>query len=398
MSDTRFRWLVLVAATTAQAGAAYAMQGLGVMGAYLQRESGLSAAQVGLLVSAGGIATIGGLLVAGKLLDRHSERLVLGLGVVLMSAALVAAAVSNSFIGLLCCLVVVGIGYSSTQPGGSKSIVAWFDPRQRGLAMGIRQAGLPLGGAIAAASMPMLIGHWGVAGAFVGSALVTAVGGLLFVAVYRQPGRPVQPRAAVNTPPMSLWDILRHARMRHAIYSGCALVSAQYGMLMFLMLYVADGYRLGLGAASSFLLVAQVAGVLGRIFLAAWSDRRAASRYGVVVVCLVATLAGLLCLVLFHGFASLPVLALLCAWLGFFGFGWYGPWVALVADVAPVEQVGSALGVAMAVNQVFIVVMPPTLGLLHDTSGSYALVWSALAVLLFLAWYAGQQRTPHQAG
>jgi MFS family permease len=87
---------------------------------------------------------------------------------------------------------------------------------------------------------------------------------------------------------------------------------------------------------------------------------------------------------------------MVCAWLGFFGFGWYGPWVALVADVAPVERVGSALGIAMAVNQVFIVVMPPILGLLHDTSGSYALVWGALAVLLFLAGYAGRQRpSPH---
>jgi len=390
MPESKFRWIMLIAATAAQAGAAYAMQGLGVMGAYLQRDSGLSAAQVGLLVTASGIATIGGLLVVGKLLDHRSERSVLGLGVVVMSGASAVAAMTHSFVGLLCCLIFVGIGYSSTQPGGSKSIAAWFDSRQRGLAMGIRQAGLPLGGALAAAFMPTIIARWGVSGALLSVAFMTALGGLLFVIVYRRPAVQAQDKLPIRVENAAQLDIVRHPGMRRAIGAGCALVATQYGLLMFLMLYIVDARHVTLETASHFLLIVQMAGVVGRIVLAALSDRVASNRYAVVVVCLACTSVGLLCLILLHETTPITALQVLCAWLGFFGFGWYGPWVAMVADIAPADRVGSALGVAMAFNQIFIVFAPPLLGVIRDVSGSFAILWTALAGLLLFALRAGR--------
>ena len=35
---------------------------------------------------------------------------------------------------------------------GSKAIVKWFPPQRRGLAMGIRQTGIPIGGALASST------------------------------------------------------------------------------------------------------------------------------------------------------------------------------------------------------------------------------------------------------
>ena len=57
---------------------------------------------------------------------------------------------------LLGVLLVVGAGYSTVQPGGSKSVASWFDGSRRGTAMGIRQAGLPLGAALASATLPLI--------------------------------------------------------------------------------------------------------------------------------------------------------------------------------------------------------------------------------------------------
>src|SRR5947209_6858961 len=86
---------------------------------------------------------------------------------------------------------------------------------------------------------------------------------------------------------------------------------------------------------------------------------------------------------------GLLMFLLVAAWLGFFGLGWYGPWVAFIADVSPRESRGLALGTAMAVNQVAIVAAPPLLGLLHDATGGYVAVWSCLvALLLAAAWGA----------
>ena len=91
--------------------------------------------------------------------------------------------------------------------------------------------------------------------------------------------------------------------------------------------------------------------------------------------------------------APLPV-ALLLAWLGFFGFGWYGPWVAYVAESAPPEKTGFALGLAMAINQVAIVLVPPALGLLRDATHSYLPGWSVLVAMTLLGLLATRRRAP----
>ncbi|MFH8387624.1 hypothetical protein ACH4E7_43225 [Kitasatospora sp. NPDC018058] len=72
-------------------------------------------------------------------------------------------------------------------------------------------------------------------------------------------------------------------------------------------------------------------------------------------------------------------------WLGFFGFGWYGPWVAYVTEAAPPGRTGFALGLAMSVNQIAIVTVPPVLGLLVDLTGSFTPALALLSLLTVVA-------------
>ncbi|MCL7931075.1 MFS transporter [Halomonas llamarensis] len=151
-SAQNHRWIILLIATLAQAAACFFVQGIGAISVYIQADMGLSAFQIGALVSAAQLVPVAGLLVAGELLDRFSERLVVGVGTLVVGIALSAAVLAESYWAMLLFLVIVGAGYSTAQPGGSKSVAAWFDKSQRGFAMGIRQAGLPLGGAWATAT------------------------------------------------------------------------------------------------------------------------------------------------------------------------------------------------------------------------------------------------------
>ena len=50
----------------------------------------------------------------------------------------------------------------------------------------------------------------------------------------------------------------------------------------------------------------------------------------------------------------------------------------MAADSAPANSVGLALGTAMTVNQVAIVVTPPVLGMIHDATANYDAVWTTL--------------------
>jgi MFS family permease len=178
--------------------------------------------------------------------------------------------------------------------------------------------------------------------------------------------------------------------MRNIMFSGISLISVQYGILIFTALYLHDRLNLTVSAAASLLFIAQGAGVAGRIILAAWSDRCRAGRYFPVLVCMLAVVLGL-CVLVWAPMSAFWMLGVLVGWLGFFGFGWYGPWVAYVAESAPPDKTGFSLGLAMAINQVAIVVMPPVLGLTRDLSHSYVPGWylliaMTLAALLFTAF------------
>lgn len=78
----------------------------------------------------------------------------------------------------------------------------------------------------------------------------------------------------------------------------------------------------------------------------------------------------------------------LSAWIGFFGFGWYGPRVAWISETCPRANVGATLGLAMAINQVAIVVTPILFGLTVDVAGVYLPAWLALMVmtLIYIAY------------
>ncbi|WP_194814212.1 MFS transporter [Nocardia sp. XZ_19_385] len=383
-----YRWVILLIATVTQAGACFFVQGIGAIGGYIQNDLHLSSTQLGLLVSAAQLVPILGLLAAGELLDRYSERLVVGVGTVVVAVALLLGTVVSGYTALLLVLVLVGAGYSTAQPGGSKSVAQWFGPAQRGFAMGIRQAGLPLGGAIAALTLPIIAVSFGWQACFLAGGLVALAGACIFIYFYRSPGAPKTtgnaPAASIKAGVGARLAMVRSPSMVRIAISGVALIAVQWGVLVFTVPYLHSVASIDLGRAALVLFVAQVAGVAGRILLAAWSDRSRGGRYIPVLTCLAAVSAGLLMLI-FLPLHNIWIAAVLLAWIGFFGFGWYGPWVAYVAESAPPDKTGFALGLAMAINQIFIVAVPPALGLLNDMTDSYLWGWAGLMLASLVA-------------
>ncbi|SDM47009.1 Sugar phosphate permease [Franzmannia pantelleriensis] len=382
--SARYRWIILLIATLAQTAACFFVQGIGAIAVYIQADMGLSALQIGALVSAAQLVPLVGLLIAGELLDRFSERLVVGFGTLVVGIALSVAMLAESYWAMLSILIVVGAGYSTAQPGGSKSVAAWFDRSQRGFAMGIRQAGLPLGGALAAVTLPLVAVTWGWRASFLVGGMVAIFGALVFMLLYRAPAGPVTRPSAGRLGGVlsSRLAMIREPAMKQIMASGISLISVQYGILVFTVLYLHSRLQMDVLQAATLLFVAQAAGVTGRIALAAWSDR-CRSRYFPVMVCMLAASVGLMVLI-WLPFGSPFMLGCLMAWLGFFGFGWYGPWVAYVAESAPPDKTGFALGLAMAINQVAIVSVPPLLGWMLDLSGSFLPGWSLLIGLTLL--------------
>jgi MFS family permease len=391
----QYRWVALAIATFAQAGACFLVQGLGALGAQMQTAFSASASEIGLLVSAAQFTPILGLMIAGALLDRSSERLVVGVGASMTAGAIFLASQARSYCELLLWLVVVSFGYSTVQPGGGKVVAAWFPASSRGFAMGVRQAGLPLGAALATLFLPRVADAFGWRAAFLLGGAVALAGGAGFAALYRPPAgaaAPVAERVDARRALAARLPPLRLRAMPRIVWPGVTMVTLQFALSIYLPLDLRDRFALPIETGVALLFAAQGAGVVGRIALAAWSDRSGRGRAFTVAASMVAMIAGVLAYLAAPGWPT-PALAALALWLGFFGFGWYGPWIALVAEAAPRGQVGFMIGLAMAINQVAVVAGPPLFGWLRDASGSYVYGWIALCGGLALAlWKTARLR------
>ncbi|GII76639.1 MFS transporter [Sphaerisporangium rufum] len=376
MTTSRYRWVILGIATFTQAAAAFFVQGIGAMSVHLQRDLELNTTRLGLLLSAAQLLPLAGLLVAGRLLDRYGERWIVGTGALVVALALAAGRAAPGYVSLLVVLLIVGAGYSTIQPGGSKSVASWFDASQRGLAMGIRQAGLPLGGVLAAVALPALATACGWRSTLMAGALVALSGAVAFMAFYRHPPdqRPVPTTSRVSL------ELLRESYMKKIILSGASMVSVHGGVGVLTVLYLHEVTSMDSASVALVYVAVQCAGALGRILLATWSDHHRSGRYACVLTCLTAVVVGMTMLTTPIGRSTIAA-CLLFIWLGFFGIGWYGPWVAYAAESAPPDRTGSALGLAMAVNQVAVILAPPMLGLLTDMTNSFAPAWALLAAL-----------------
>ncbi|VVP65014.1 putative MFS-type transporter [Pseudomonas fluorescens] len=390
-----YRWVILAVATFAQACACFFVQGFGSIALNVQAEMSLSNWQIGVLVSAAQLIPLAGLLVAGELLDRHSERFVVGGGTVIVGVALCAAAVANSYIELLICLAVLGLGYSTAQPGGSKSVSNWFAGDKLGFAMGIRQAGLPLGGALATLILPYIAIRFSVQAAFLAGGIIALIGAVVFMMLYRPPRtHRISKKQAINLrlAISSRLAMAKEPSMRNIMLSGASLTASQYAISVFLVLYLHTSLGLDSLVATTMFFVVLGSGVAGRIILAAWSDRCKAGRYYPVLTCLGAVSVVLVLLPLLET-KNLIVVSLLMILTGFFAYGWYGPWVAYIAEIAPVERKGFALGMAMTANQVSVVLVPPIIGLSKDSLGTFAYGWGVLAIVSFILLFTTSKKS-----
>ena len=160
---TSTAWRVLGVAVTAQIGVSVIDQGMPTLTGFIKADLGISAATAGLAVSTYAVGKIFGSYAAGLAADRLGERRVLMFGA-LATAALVAGASFAPIPLLFTLLFLAGCAGSSSTPAGGRLVLLAFPRNRHGLALGIRQTGIPIGGLLAAAVLPWVAHrsswHW----------------------------------------------------------------------------------------------------------------------------------------------------------------------------------------------------------------------------------------------
>ena len=379
------RWLLLAVLTASYGAGAFGMLGISPLSPSLVEGFALSRLQVALLVPS---IYLGGLffsLPGGRLADRLGVRTSLLGGLALGAAGLAAGAWAPGFPEFLACLFVAGIGWSVVNPALGRAIIDLFPVRERGVAMGIKQMGLTLGGVASALVLPSIATALGWRAAIVTCGVVVSLPVALTWRVLGRLGRAAA--GAVGAPERAgtgHWAWLRRPALLVFFATGLVLGMVQAAVLSYLPLYAVQA--LGFDAIGAGLLVAcsQAGGAVSRLALGAASDRWLTGQRSLWLA-----LTGAVGAIIFAAYAAWPVSApglagALAFASGVGAYGWVGVFFVISAEVGGRRAAGLLSGVAFAAIVVGLLVGPATFGLLLVRWNSYAVPWAVFAALATL--------------
>jgi sugar phosphate permease len=252
--------------------------------------------------------------------------------------------------------------------------MGWFGVRERGLAMGIRQMGHPLGFALAGALLPPLAGLGGLALALAVPATICLV---VTAAVVLLAADPPRHEVAHDTGSQSPYRRLTLWRV-HAASS--LLVVPQFATATFSAEYLVSERDWDATRAGQLLAVVALGGAAGRMASGRWSDvvgsRLAPMRLIALAACasmlLVAATASTGVWLVVLALAVASVVSVADNGLGF----------TATAELAGRAWSGRALGVQNTMQNVAGFIAAPLVGAL---AGSFGFTWAFAAVAVFPA-------------
>jgi sugar phosphate permease len=383
----RYRWAVLGAGTAAQTAFSAVIVGLPVLAPALRDEFDLTLSQVGIALSSVWVGPVVTLLPWGLLADRFGERFVLASGLALCGALLLVAGVASNFLALVVLLGLAGAAGASVNAASARAVMQWFAPEERGLALGIRQTAIPIGGGLAAIALPIADHAGGLQAAFgvlTGLCFAGAAAAALVVREARVRDAELEGAAVPWT--------LRDTRLwTLCLGSGLYLV-AQLAITAFLVLFLHDDHGVSEGAAAGALAVLQLAAVITRISAGRLSDLMG-SRLRPLRWIGILSAAGLAATALVAD-GSVPVVVTVLVLAGAVSMAWNGLSVAAAAELAGRARSGAAIGFQQTTLGVVGVIVPALFASVVEET-SYR-VGFALAALGPLAgwWLLGRLSEP----
>lgn len=376
------RWFLLAVLTTAYGAGAFGMLGISPLSPTLVEGFALTRLQVAFIVPS---IYVGGLffsLPGGRLADRLGVRRSFLGGLALGAVGLLAAAGAPAFPTFLLCLFVAGIGWSVVNPALGRAIIDLFPARERGIAMGIKQMGLTVGGFVAALVLPAIAHALGWRAAIIACALVV---GLPVALTWRllaslDTGAPA-PDPGASVADAGAWSWLRRPALVVFFGTGLILGMVQAAVLSYLPLYAVQALGFDTIGAGVLVACSQAGGAVSRLVLGAASDRWLTGRRSLWLAC-----TGTVGAVIFASYAARPVTAPVLAGVlafasGVGAYGWVGIFFIVSAEAGGRRAAGLLSGVAFASIVVGLLVGPAVFGLLLVRWDSYAVPWTVFAAL-----------------
>jgi ACS family hexuronate transporter-like MFS transporter len=359
---------------------------------FLKAEFGLSNSGVGVLVVSMYAGYLFALVPGGFLTDHIGERRVLAGALAVVGVSELLVSVLPSYWMLSGGLFLLGIGYAPIPSGTNKGIFDWFPPDSRATVLSLKQTSVMIGGATAAATLPILAVwlDWRVAMAAVGVTLIASLGLLVMYASSGSNSVEQQrPRPSVSAVAQRTITLARDARFGSLLASGFFFGAVQFTLMTYVLLYLTEALNVHSAIAGVVYTVMQLAGALTRVILGIVTDGRFTTRKFIPL----ASMGALGCLVcvpviLLNETATLPLVIVVMTVFGAVVLGYNGLYLTMAGELVPSDETGAATAVSVFVLILGAVVTPPLFGYIVDRAGSFAPSLGLLAGLSLLAGLA----------
>ncbi|GBD29746.1 Hexuronate transporter [bacterium HR32] len=377
-------------ATLQQAGLTFVRFGLPALAPFMRADLRLSLGQTGVVLGAFDLGALLAFYATGVATERWGERRVMACGSLITGLLAATAALAPSATLLALLLAAAGVGFPSSQVAGSQAVMGSFPSWERGVAMGVRQAGLPVGGLLAAGLLPWIASAWGWRVALVVAGLGCVVAGLATYAGLPDGSREADggPRTALHSLVGVTVQFFKSPPLVLTTLTACLLAAGQFGLAGYLPLYFVDTFAWRPEDAARLLLFVHLGGIAGRMAWGWVSDRWFGAdrpRPIALAACCAAATVGALALL--ARMTSVPTLAAasLALVAGFTLLGWNGLYVTLISELAWAAG-AVVVGLSMTVLYVFTMLAPPAFGwAVERAGGSYTAAWLGVVALQLAA-------------
>lgn len=350
----------------------------GVLAPSITEDFGLSRAAVGVLTTmfflVGGLGSVH----AGRAVDAIGARRVMAASFVVLTVATVGLGLSPSYPLMIASATLAGVALATGNPVTNKIVVERIDRQRRGVAMGVKQAGVQAGAFLAGGVLAPAASSWGWRNAVVSTAIVPALGAVVTLVAI--------PRDVVSggTATTSLRVRVSAPIRRLAVYGflmgiGVSAVNA------YLPLYGVEGVGISSVRAGSLIALMGVCGMIMRVVWGWLSDRSGTFRGYLAVMAFGGAVSILAAVATSVAGWNPNVLWLVAVGLGVTAVTWNAVgMIAVLASSRP-EQAGHASGVVVLGFYSGFIPGPLLFGALVDATGTYVTSWGVVVVAFLLA-------------
>ena len=346
-----------------------------------QSDVGVHASAVGIATALIYLSATFSALLSGVAIGRHGPMRMSQASLALCGAGLGLMATANvPLVGIGA--LVIGLGYGQVTPSSSAILVARIPPNLRAFVFSLKQTGVPIGGAIAGALLPVLIHSlgWRITAILCAGVCVSFAALLQPVRERIDGGSRATPeaRGAGLLHPLRL--VLSQPKLREMGLASFTYSGMQMCLGSFLVVFLHERAGFGLGAAGAALSIAMVAGIGGRLIWGVVADNWVKPRLLLGLLGIGMALAAFGTALITAASPAVLVFSLSAVY-GATAVGWNGVYLSEVAHAAPPGSAAAATGASLALTYAGVMVLPSMFWGIVAIGGSYASAFVAAGLL-----------------